>query len=331
MRLISMSPLAVAISRAGGIGFLAAGEDLTNLDNNLQEAKSLLEQHPIPGASCDVLPIGIGFINWGADLNIALKAIEKHLPAAVWLFAPNSPPDLVPWTSKVRESTGGRTRIWIQVGSVIEAVTVARLCAPEVLVVQGADAGGHGLERNASIVSLLPEIADALDRAGCDGIRLVAAGGIVDGRGVAAGFALGASAAALGTRFLACSETPIAKGYKDEVVQAQDGGVTTVRSRVYDQLRGTTGWPPRYNARGIINQSFHDAQGGLVTRENKALYAEALKNGDLGWGVRGRLTTYAGTAVGLVDKVMSAEEILKEIRNDCNQVLRIAFCQKSSL
>ena len=78
-----------------------------------------------------------------------------------------------------------------------------------------------------------------------------------------------------------------------------DGGTSTVRTRVYDTLRGTE-WPRRYNRRGIISQSYLDAQNGMVTDENKSRYQEALQTGDLGWGQNGRVTAYAGCGVGLV-------------------------------
>ena len=316
MRLIALAPLAAAVSRAGGVGFLAAGNDLKDLDTNMKHAANLLDQSPIPGADGQTLPIGIGFINWGADIELALKAIEKYIPAAVWFFAPKNNADLEEWARRTREVSKGKTRIWIQIGTVSDALELGRSCKPDVLVVQGFDAGGHGLERGAGIISLLPEVADAMRSAGLESIQLIAAGGIMDGRGVSACLALGADGVSLGTRFLACDEAHIAKGYQDEVIRASDGGVTTVRSKVYDTLRDTTGWPKHIGGRGIINQSFHDAQDGYVTDENKKLHAEALKRGDAGWGLDGRLTTYAGTGIGLVTKVMPARAILEEITNE---------------
>lgn len=316
MRLIALAPLAAAVSRAGGVGFLAAGNDLTDLDTKMKQAANLLDQSPVPGADGQTLPIGIGFINWGADIELALKAIEKYIPAAVWFFAPKHNADLEEWTRRTREVSKGKTRIWIQIGTVSDALELGRLCKPDVLVVQGFDAGGHGLERGAGIISLLPEVADAMRSAGLESIQLIAAGGVMDGRGVSACLALGADGLSLGTRFLACDEAHIAKGYQDEVIRASDGGVTTVRSKVYDTLRDTTGWPKHIGGRGIINQSFHDAQDGYVTDENKKLHAEALKRGDAGWGLDGRLTTYAGTGIGLVTKVMPARAILEEITNE---------------
>lgn len=328
MRLISLAPLAVAVSRAGGLGFLAAGTDLTTLNGHIQQAADLVSESPIQGTSSSTLPIGIGFINWGVDLDVAIESIGKFLPAAVWFFAPRNITDLVAWTRRTREITSGKTDIWIQVGTVSDALETAKSCNPDVLVIQGTDSGGHGLARSAGIITVLPEVADALKEANLGSISLVAAGGIVEGRGAAACLTIGAGGVAMGTRFLACKEATLAKGYQEDVIRRTDGGVSTVRSVIYDTLRGTTAWPEHYDARGIINASYLDVKHGIVTQENKTLYAEALEKGDQGWGEQGRLTTYAGTGVGLIKTVLSAQEILEEIRNEVNKI-RLMFAEMS--
>lgn len=320
MRLITLAPFAVAVSKAGGLGFIAAGTDVQDLKKELQRASDILAMSPIQGADLDVLPIGVGFINWGVELNTVLTAFEEHIPVAAWFFAPEKNEDLVGWTEKIRERSRGRTQIWIQIGNISDALQVTELCQPDVLVVQGADAGGHGLAKSSGIVSLLPEVADALKEVGKNDISLVAAGGIVEGRGVAACLALGANGIVLGTRFLASDEANIAKAYQSDVLRVNDGGTNTVRTTVYDQLRGTTGWPSRFNGRGIINQSFLDAQSGESTDENKRLYEVALQNGDQGWGERGRLTAYAGSGVGLVKEIKPAQDIIEEVRRDASEV-----------
>jgi nitronate monooxygenase len=320
MRLISLAPLAVAVSQAGGLGFIGAGSELSNLSKQLRHAQSILRDSPIESTTPGILAVGVGFINWGADLDAAVDVLTTYVPAAVWLFAPRENADLEQWSRRIREATIGKTKIWVQIGTVGDALEVARLCRPDVLVVQGADAGGHGLERGASIVSLLPEVHDVLHATGMRGISLVAAGGIVEGRGVAAALVLGAEGVAMGTRFLASEEAQVAKGYQNDVIRVGDGGVSTVRSKVYDSLRGTTGWPDHYGGRGIINESFMDAKNGEVTDSNRRNYEEALKKGDQGWGKSGRLTAYAGTGVGLITKVLPAREIIEEIRRDVKEV-----------
>ena len=209
----------------------------------------------------------------------------------------------------------------MQVGSVADAVgaaaAAARLgegAAPDVLVLQGCDAGGHGLARGAGVVALVPEVRDELERMGLGDILIMAAGGIADGRGVAAALALGASGAVMGTRFLASEEADIARGYRGEVVRAKDGGQSTVRTRIFDALAGRADWPGQYDGRSIINRSIEDDEAGISLEDNRRKFEEALKMGDQGWGPDGRLTTYAGTAVGLIREVAPAERIVKESR-----------------
>ena len=320
MRLIALAPLAFAVSEAGGLGFLAGGTDVSDLRRQLQTVADLVAQSPFPGSSYDLLPIGVGFINFGVELESAMEALREHMPAAVWFFAPRENKDLVEWSRRVREMSKGRTKIWIQIGTVTDATEVACSCQPDVLVVEGADAGGHGVAQGAGIVSLLPEVADTLRGIGLESIPLVAAGGVVEGRGAAACLALGGSGIVMGTRFLASKEASIAKGYQDDILRSNDGGRNTIRTCLYDALRGTE-WPRKYNARGIINQSYLDAQNGMVTDENKRLYQEALQQGDLGWGQNGRVTAYAGCSVGLVKEVKYAKEIIDEVRQDISKVL----------
>ncbi|KAB2578514.1 FAR-17a/AIG1-like protein [Lasiodiplodia theobromae] len=325
MRLIAFAPLAVEVSRAGGLGFIAAGSDTSTLEPSLREAHRRLTTDPIPRSSPHtVLPVGVGFINWGADLEQAAALLAKYTPAAAWFFAPRKTDDLGRWASTIREVTQRRTSVWVQVGTVAEALAVTQACKPDVLVVQGTDAGGHGRERGASIVALVPEVADAIAALSLppeETPALVAAGGIADGRGVAAALVLGAEAVVMGTRFLACPEAAIAAGYRAEVVRASDGGAATARTKVYDQLRGTTDWPEGYNGRGVLNRSWEDAANGVPFEENKRLYEAAMELGDAGWGPQGRMTTYAGTAVGLVKGVMAAREIVDEVREGARQVL----------
>ncbi|ETN38399.1 uncharacterized protein HMPREF1541_06434 [Cyphellophora europaea CBS 101466] len=319
MMRISMAKLSVAVSAAGGIGFLAAGFDLSGLSGDLTQVRDLLKSITITTKD-DILPIGVGFQNWGADMQLAINALAEHPVAAVWFFAPKQLSDLMAWTKVIRESSGGRTKIWIQVGTVGEALEVAKTSKPDVLVVQGSDSGGHGIAQRASIVTLLPEVADVLAKEGVS-TPLIAAGGILDGRGSAAALALGADGICLGTRLLACEEAVIAKGYQDEILRVSDGGVSTVSTKIYDAVRGIQGWPDAYTGRGVANQSYLDHLQGMDDVENAALYKGAVEQGDAGWGPSGRMTTYAGTGVGLVTSVKAAREIVTEVQRDAVSIL----------
>ena len=176
--------------------------------------------------------------------------------------------------------------------------------------------------RAASILTLLPETHDALSAQGLT-TPLLAAGGICDGRTAAAALCLGATGCVMGTRFLAAHEAAVAAGYRAEILRADDGGVSTVRSTVYDRVRGIEGWPAEYDGRGVINASWRDAVAGMTDEENRRLYEKEMEKGPQGgWGVQGRMTTYAGTGVGLVRGVKGAGEIVEEVREGAKEVLR---------
>lgn len=245
MRFISGSSLALAVSRAGGLGFIGAGagSDLSTLSSTLQETVSLVSSSPIPKTPEDILPVGVSFLNWGADLELAVREFKNLSlkPVAAWFYAPKSTEDLMKWTEQIRAATQNKTKIWMQVGSVAAALAVVRACKPDVSVVQGCDASGHGLAQSSLFISLLQEVLDTLIAVGIprDSIPLIAAGGIMDGKGVAAALMLGASGACIGTRFLVSPEAEFSTGYKKAVADANDGGINTIRTTLYDRLRGT--------------------------------------------------------------------------------------------
>ena len=327
MRKIALASLAVEISNGGGLGFIGAGSDADDLADLLEETRSLQSKASDLKEVRDILPVGVGFLLWAGDklLEAALPVLEKYHPAAVWLYAAHETKDLVRWTTEVRR-VSPTTKIWIQIGNVREAVEYTQACQPDVLVVQGQDAGGHGLIKAAGIMPLFPEVDDAITEA-CKqhSIRkpaMIATGGLMDGRGLAAALALGASGVCLGTRYLASHEAKIMKGYGQAVVEAADGGQTTARTKLYDALRGTTDWPDRFGGRGVLNNSFDDHASGMSFEENKRLHDEALEQGDEGWISNNRLTTYAGTGVGLVKGVKGAADITTEVREDALSILR---------
>ncbi|KAL5332009.1 hypothetical protein ACEPPN_001552 [Leptodophora sp. 'Broadleaf-Isolate-01'] len=335
MRVFTGPELATAVSSAGGIGFIGPGKSPEDLEPALQKARRLLEQRSqshqskrsrITSADLEgKLPIGIGFQIFDANLQVALPSIATHRPAAAWLFVPREGTDDLPvWMREIRNASP-QTQIWLQVGSVKDAMDAAKLSnPPDVLVLQGIDAGGHGLAKGAGIVSLIPEVRDAMANAGVK-IPIIAAGGIADGRGVAAALGLGAVGAAMGTRFLASEEADIAAGYQNEVLRATDGGQSTIRTPLFDALAGRNNWPPQFDGRSIINGSTKDSEAGVSFEENQAQFKEALKQGDKGWGEDGRLTTYAGTGVGLIHEVKSAEDIVHDARDSARAALKVAL------
>jgi nitronate monooxygenase len=322
MRVLSGPLLAVEVSKAGGLGFIGPGTKPEDLESALIQASKLVEESRTLSSECksNLLPIGVGFQTWAGNLATSSRILSQHRrPAVIWLFAPrHGQKELDEWASRIREISQG-TQIWIQVASVADAVAAAPIS--DVLVVQGTDAGGHSLKKGAGIVTLLPEVSDALASQGYADIPLIAAGGIVDSRGVAAALALGATGVAMGTRFLASKEAAINPGYQRHVIEASDGGQNTVRTQFYNYLRGTMDWPEPFDARGIINQSWRDQDKGVPFEQTKKLHDEALKL-DKAWGFDGRTATYAGTGIGLVKEIKGAREIIKEVRDGFKDVLK---------
>ncbi|KAJ8608070.1 hypothetical protein MRB53_039905 [Persea americana] len=170
MRLISHADLATSVTLAGGLGFLGDGALVgDHLHKLLQQCSDIIGKHRAIGSAA--LPANRHrHLNHSADFEIlanTLKALVKP-PAAVWFFAPRELHDFEPHAAAIRDlyathqHLGPCPHIWIQVGSVKEAVHAVQYAQPEVLVVQGSDAGGHGLRKGAGIVALLPEVADAV-------------------------------------------------------------------------------------------------------------------------------------------------------------------------
>jgi nitronate monooxygenase len=328
MKSITGPPMAMAVSSAGGFGFIGPGDKPEDLESHLSKATELVTQSSAFSDTKNVLPIGIAVQTWTGDLGITRNILKASAlgPAAAWLFAPRyGQTELDEWTRGIRD-VSPQTKVWIQVSSVADAIAAARSKdRPDVLVVQGADAGGHSTTKGAGIVTLLPEVSDALSSIeGAANMPLIAAGGLTDSRGTSAAFVLGASGVALGTRFLATKEAQINPGYQKAVIDAWDGGQNTVRTQLYNHLRGTMGWPDAFDARGLVNQSWLDHERGLPFAENQSLYKEAMKKGADGWGSQGRMATYAGTGVGLIKEVKGAGDVVKELRNGISGVLGAA-------
>ncbi|KAF3007703.1 hypothetical protein E8E13_009533 [Curvularia kusanoi] len=325
MRIMSGPELALAVSATHGLGFIGPGAKPEDTITDLAKARELLDAAYVKGFDRAIiegsLPVGAGFQLWNGDIKTAARAVREYRPCAAWLFAPrNGQDELDEWTSALRGAYPD-VHIWLQVGTLQEAIDAMNSrTRPDVLVIQGAEAGGHGTAEGAmGLMSLLPEVADTI--IGTD-MLLFAAGGIADGRGVVAALALGADGVVLGTRFLASREARISKGYQQEIIRASDGAHNTVRTTLYNQLRGTVGWPKKYSPRGITNKSWHEHQAGVPFDDLKKFHDEALRAGDSGWGPEGRLATYAGAAIGLVHSIEPAGKLVEQLRNEAANKLR---------
>ncbi|RYC56056.1 hypothetical protein CHU98_g10146, partial [Xylaria longipes] len=208
-------------------------------------------------------------------------------------------------------------RVIIQVGTVAAARQAAELGA-DAIVAQGVDAGGHQFVKAASIVSLVPEIRDMVrDEFPDREIVVWAAGGIADGRGVAAALALGAEAAVMGTRYMVAPESDAQDYKRQALLSASDGAANTVKSYVHDRVQGNWTWPSLYDARALVHPSYTDDLAGMAIKENEARYKAAKEKGDVSM-----MVTWSGSGVGLIRNAAPAAEITKKVREEAMKVIQ---------
>ncbi|KAI0459519.1 inosine monophosphate dehydrogenase [Xylaria acuta] len=362
------APLATAVTASGGIGMIGIVNDTAALEAHLEDASktfssssspppsssSSLSTSTSPASSASasafyqethVLPIGVGLLLFALKTpDAVLPALRRHPPALLWLFAAPALGDYAVWTTALRAALPPTTKIWIQVGTASAALEVARssssssssssaaaAVAPDVIVLQGSDAGGHGFARGASLVSLLPETTALFaeeEEKGLSSIPiplLVAAGGIVDGRGVAAALSLGAAGVVMGTAFLAAHETALHPAYRAAVLAARDGATATARATVFDELRGPSVWPALYDGRALATESYRDWRSGTEIEVLRARVADAAREGEGRGFAGGRAPVWAGAGVGLVNEVRSAGQIVEAVRDGARTALRGAL------
>ena len=293
MDIIAGSRLVTAVSRAGGFGILGGGYG----------EKAWLEQETAKLASLSA-PFGIGFITWSLAkrpelLDIALAA----KPSAIML----SFGDPAPFAAKIK-SAGARLICQVQ----DEAMARQALDAgADILIAQGTEAGGHGASRTT--VDLVPAIVDL-----AAGVPVVAAGGIADGRGLAAMMMLGASGVLLGTRFYASQEADGAEEAKRRICAASSG--STVRGIIFDLSRNNV-WPAPFTGRCLVNDHARRWIGREVElMQNVATvaadYAAAKETGNFDIAA-----VIAGEAVGLIHDIPPAAEIVERIAIEAEQLL----------
>jgi nitronate monooxygenase len=311
--------LAATVTLAGGFGLVGSKVDMSITKRELNIVKETLAS--TEHAKSEVLPVGVGFLPFILKLEVALNLVKEFKPAVVWLFAAKEFDDYAVWAKAMRE-VSPKSQVWVQAGSVASALQIAKQTRPDAICLQGADAGGHGFEKGAGIVSLLPETADALEAASLS-VPLLASGGIMDGRGVAAAVSLGAAGVVMGTRFLASREALVHPIVQASIVEAKDGGQVTTRSKLFDQLRGPNIWPEVYDGRSLVIKSHKEYVEGISIEEIQKKHNAALKEEDQGWktGQEGRAAIWAGTGVGLAKQVEGANEIVQKVRHDARKRL----------
>jgi nitronate monooxygenase len=300
MGYIAGGALAAAVSRAGGLGCVAGGYAGTqggepDLETELALAK--------PGK------FGVGFITWalaGAP-NMLTKAL-KHSPFCVFL----SFDDPGPFAREIHDA-GALLICQVQFLSQIE---MALKAGANAVVVQGTEAGGHG--GNRSTFPFVPEAADYLKRRSPETL-LLAAGGIADGRGLAAALMLGADGVLLGTRLWASAEALTPKAYTDKAIGKT--GDSTIRTTAVDALRGVP-WPRQYSFRVLKNKLTDEwadreaeASRAFGTLSEKYVQARAQNDLDI-------VGVACGEAVGMLKDRPPAESIVKSIVAQAAHLLR---------
>ncbi|KAL7926088.1 2-nitropropane dioxygenase [Trichoderma austrokoningii] len=319
---VATSKLAVAVTLSGGLGQIGFTGSPVRLEAELKSAQAQLKDL-MTNENLSVLPVGVGIIVIGSTPQRWLPIFAKSKPAVVWLSF-GSAQQLKAWTEGIREATSS-SKVWIQVGSVRAALEAAQSCRPDALVMQGSDAGGHGHAKGASVMTLVPEVADALKDNGLSQIPILAAGGIMDGRGVAAAITLGAEGAILGTRFIGAEEAAIDAEVRNEVLTASDGGESTVRSRVFDDVWGANPWPQLYDGRCLRGAVYNNREKGMdIDSVRTQLYRDTERSQTEEFHMRDIACIWAGAGVGLVKKLEPAADIVKQVREDARTRLHDA-------
>jgi nitronate monooxygenase len=275
--------LAAAVTNAGGLGLVGSGyASADTIRKELTEAGNTR--------------VGIGFILWALEQNpAALDVALDARPAAIML----SFGDPTPFAGRIRDA--GCTII-CQVQTLAQAREAAAAGA-DVIIAQGRDAGGHsGVTRGT--MGLVPAVADAVAP-----IPVVAAGGIADGRGLAAALALGAAGVSMGTRFTASRESLWDPAMKAAALAA--GGDQTEQTRVFDVVRGAP-WPAIYPGRALRNAfsaRWHGREEALAADRHSQEEAY-LGAGESDFATR---VVWAGEGVDPVNDIPAASEIIERI------------------
>lgn len=298
MAFVGGGKLAAAVSSAGGLGLIGGGYG---------DAAWLEEQFHAAGNA----PVGCGFITWSLAQNPQLLGqVLERKPAAVFL----SFGDPVPFGAQI--AVAG-TLLICQVQTVADARAAVEAGAG-IIVAQGAEAGGHAASRGT--FPLVQEVADYLSKASPETI-LCAAGGIADGRGLAAALMLGAEGVLVGSRFSASEEALVFPGWHDALLAAD--GDETVQTSIVDIARKRD-WPERFSIRVVENNLVRtwrgrEAEMKSATEEAARAYEAAAAAGDSdNYGV------IVGENVGLIRSVEPAGLILERMVKEAEELLRQA-------
>ena len=278
--------LAAAVSEAGGFGLIGAASAPPEIvREEIRKAKELTDK-----------PFGVNIMLLNPNADEVAKIVVEEGIQAVTTGAGNPEKYMPMWKE-------AGVKVIPVVASVAMAKRMERYGA-DAVVAEGMEAGGH--IGNQTTMALIPQIVDAVN------IPVIAAGGIGDGRGVAASFMLGAEGVQMGTRFVVADESIVHDNYKDRIVKAKDNdSVVTGQS---------TGHPVRCLRNQMTKEYIKKEQEGVPFEELERMtlgsLRKAVMDGDILNG-----TVMAGQIAGLVSKRQSCKEILQEIMTEAEKLL----------
>lgn len=285
MAWVSDSKLAAAVSHAGGLGIIAgANAPASYIRNEIKETKKLTDK-----------PFGLNImlLSDNAD-ELADIAIEEGVKV-ITTGAGNPGKFMERWK-----------QAGIIVIPVVASVALAKRmerCGADAVIAEGCEAGGH-IGKLTTMV-LLPQVVDAVN------IPVIGAGGIADGRGIAAAFALGASGIQVGTRFLVSEECQIHDNYKNAVIKSKDID-TVVTGRC-------TGHPVQVLKNKLAKEYLKLEKNNVSFDKLEELGRGALKkavvDGDIENG-----SLMAGQISGMLKKVQTSKEIIEEMFNEYEEI-----------
>ncbi len=286
MAWIAEHNLAAAVSNAGGLGIIAAGNaPVEYVRDEIRKAKELTDK-----------PFGVNIMLLSPSAPEIAKMVAQEKVAAVTTGAGNP---------------AGYFKMWkeagIKVMPVVASVALAKMMerrGADAVIAEGMESGGHIGE--TTTMSLVPQVVDAVD------IPVIAAGGIGDGRGIAAAMMLGANAVQMGTRFLVANECIVHNNYKERVLGAKDiDSVVTGR---------TTGHPVRSVRNEMTKNYLQKEKEGASFEELEMLTLGSLKRAVIDGDVKSG-TVMAGQIAGLVSKTQSCKEMIDELVSQANKVM----------
>ena len=291
MDVVADGKLAAIVSKAGAFGIIGGG-----YGNEEWLAREL-------DAAGDAR-VGVGFITWSMAKNPRLLdlALERK-PAAIML----SFGDVKPHAEKIKRASA---LMICQVQTVAQAKDAVANGA-DILVAQGAEGGGHGIARGT--FALVPAVVDA-----AAGVPVAAAGGVADGRGLAAALMLGADGVLVGTRFYATKEAMGPQGAKERIVTAS--GDATIRSILFDIARRNV-WPAPYTGR-VLRNEFSERWRGREAElmqhqaDEAARYDKARQTADFDTAA-----VIAGEGVDMISDIPPAAEVVDRMVKEASALL----------